>query len=62
MYQEDRKKGLPRNKHPVASEQWDFQTSELNENIFLLFYPGNKKPLNDTQSCVVPEVDLGNAG
>lgn len=62
MYQEDWKKGLPRNKHPVASEQWDFQTPELNKNIFLLFYPENKKTLSDTQSSAVPEVNLRNAG
>lgn len=62
MYQEDWKKGLPRNKHPVASEQWDSQIPELNKNIFLLFYPENKKTLSDTQSSAVPEVNLRNAG
>lgn len=62
MYQEDWKKGLPRNKHPVASEHWDVQTPELKKNIFLLFYSENKKTLKDTQSSAVPGVEFRNAG
>ena len=46
----------------VASEQWDFQTPELKENTFLLFYPENKKTLKDTQSSAVPGVEFRNAG